>query len=168
MLLWPGQENTRNACLQLLSTPHRSPGSQLSLCNNTAGGAQRRTRRSLSLLRPAPMMFLKNILIDMAIKRGKSRRRSSGTSVWRVFCFPGQVYLDVAERLSWCMACVSARVHCRENICCNRLQRVTEEKSEINSCASLLRGQKSAQEEFSSFITNHACVWQLQTLFFID
>lgn len=129
------------SCSPLLTAPQAA--NSHSLCNNTAGDAQRRTRQSISLLRPAPMMFLKNILIDAAIKRDKSQRRSSGASVWSAFYFPGQVYLDITERLSWCMAFISARVHCRENICSNWLQRVTEEMREIEWCTSLLRGQKS-------------------------
>lgn len=129
MFLCLEQENARNARLQLLSTAQRSPGSQLSLPLQ-----QHRRRRTApnktELLAPAPMMFLKNILIDAAIRRDKSKRLSSGTSAWGGFCFPGRVYLDVAERLSWCMACTAARVHCRENIFWNWLQ----EKSEINWC----------------------------------
>lgn len=109
------------SCFPLLSAPQAADSH--SLCNNTAGDAQHRTRQSFSLPRPAPMMFLTNILIDAAIRRGKSERRSSGTSAWRGFCFPGQVYLDVAERLSWCMACTAARVHRCENIFCNWLQK---------------------------------------------
>lgn len=57
-------------------------------------------------------MFLKNILIDTAIKKDESKQRSSGTSVYseeRVICFPGRVYLENAERLSWYMACISAK-----------------------------------------------------------
>lgn len=154
------------SCSLLLAAPQAA--NSHSLCKNTAGGAQRRTRQSFSPLRPAPMMFLKNILIDAAIKQDKSKRCSSGTSVWRVFDFPGQVYLDITERLSWFMTCISARVHCRENICCNWLQRVTKEKSKIKWCASLLRGSESAQEEFCSFTTNHAGLGKLQNLFFIN
>lgn len=82
----------------LLSAPQAA--NSHSLCKNTAGDAQRRTRHSFSLLRPAPVMFLKNILIDAAIRRDKSKRRSSGSSARRGTCFPGQVYLDVAEGLS--------------------------------------------------------------------
>lgn len=147
------------SCSPLLSANSHS------LCKNTAGDAQHRTRQSFSLLRPAPMMFLKNILIDTAIRRDKSKRRSSRTSAWRGFCFPGQVYLDVAERLSWCMACTAARVHCRENIFCNWVQRVTEEKSEINWCASLLRGQKVLKS--LAHLPRIMRVRQLQALFFI-
>lgn len=137
------------SCSPLLAAPQAA--NSHSLCNNTAGGAQRRTRQSFSPLRPAPMMFLKNILIDAAIKQDMSKRCSSGTSVWRVFDFPGQVYLDITERLSWFMTCIS-RVHCRENICCNWLQRVTEEKSEIKWCASLLRGQKVLKKSFAHLL----------------
>lgn len=83
------------SCSPLLPAPPAANSPPL--CNNTAGDAQRRTRQSISPLRPAPMMFLKNILIDAAIKRDKSKRRSSGASVWRVCYFPGQVYLDIAD-----------------------------------------------------------------------
>lgn len=57
-------------------------------------------------------MFLKNILIDTAIKKDESKQHSSGTSVYseeRVICFPGRVYLENAERLSWYMAHISAK-----------------------------------------------------------
>lgn len=141
-----GQENTRNACLQLLLTAPPAANSH-PLCNNTAGDARRRTRQSISPLRPAPMMFLKNILIDAAIKRDKSKRRSSGTSVWRVCYFPGQVYLDIAD--VWL---AFEPEFCRENICCNWLQRFAEEKSEIKWCASLLRGQKVLKKSLAHLL----------------
>lgn len=115
------------SCSPLLTAPPAA--NSHSLCNNTAGDAQRRTRQSISPLRPAPMMFLKNILIDTAIKRDKSKRRSSGTSVWRVCYFPGQVYPDITD--VWLVFEPE-----------NWLQRFAEEKSEIKWCASLLRGQK--------------------------
>lgn len=164
MFLCHGQENTRNfSCPPLLSAPQAA--NSHSICKSTAGDAQHRTRQSFSLQRPAPMMFLKNILIDAPIRRNKSKRRSSGASAWRRFCFPGQVYLDVAEHLSWCMACTAARVHCRENIFSNWLQRVTVEKNEMNWCATLLRGQTLLKS--LAYLQRIIHVRQLQTLFFI-
>lgn len=84
-----GQENTGIACLQLLLSC--CPGSQLSLL------LQKHRRRcsatnKTELLAPAspPVMFLKNILIDVAISQGKSQRRSPGTSAEEDSASPGK------------------------------------------------------------------------------
>lgn len=89
-------------------------------CSSAEGDAQHCRRCSApnktELLAPAspPMMFLKNILIDTAIRRDKSQRRSSGTSGEEDSASPGKFILTLLSVLSWCMACTAARAHCRE------------------------------------------------------
>lgn len=89
--------------------------------NSHSSCKKHRRRRSAAdkteLLAPAspPVMFLKNILIDAAIRRGKSQRRSPGTSAEEDFASPGKFISTLPSACHDVWLCAAARAHCREH-----------------------------------------------------
>lgn len=125
-LIWLGQENTPNVCVWLLTTwaPQQQPNltfshSLTSTLQAIHSCEQDGASRGPPGPCPAHMMFLKNILIDTAIKGDKSKQSSCGTSVrgesnplpraslsWECRLLVGDVWLVSQPE----------RVHCKENI----------------------------------------------------